>query len=109
MQGVGKKFRVQAPNASLSSIIHMGRKSRLHFTNPQKKHTMTESEGTTTTTLPTIGIKEEEEAHRVLHAEWIDGNMKLARNLGANEEKVSVLGQESREQQAQAQVQSSSL
>jgi len=33
--------------------------------------------------LSTIGIKEEEEAHRVLHAEWIDGSMKLARKLGA--------------------------
>jgi hypothetical protein len=63
----------------------MGRKSHLHFTNPQKKHTKTECEGTTTTTLSTIGIKEEEEeeAHRVLHTEWIDGSMKLARSLGA--------------------------
>jgi hypothetical protein len=79
--------------------------------NPQKKHTKTECEGTTTTTLSTIGIKEEEEeAHRVLHAEWIDGSMKLARNLrAANEEKMSVLGQGSREHQARAQVQSSSL
>jgi hypothetical protein len=50
---------------------------------PKKKHTETECEGTTTTTLSTIGIKEEEEAHRVLHAEWIDGSMKLARKLGA--------------------------
>jgi hypothetical protein len=41
----------------------------LQLTNPQKKHTKTECKGTTTTTLSTIGIKEEEEAHRVLHAE----------------------------------------
>jgi len=33
--------------------------------------------------LSTIGIKEEEEAHRVLHAEWIDESVKLARKLGA--------------------------
>jgi hypothetical protein len=45
---------------------------------PQKKHTKTECEGTTTTTLSASGIKEEEEAHRVLHAEWINGSMKLA-------------------------------
>jgi len=84
MKGVWKKFRIQAPNASLSSIIHMGRKSHLSISQiPKKKHTETECEGTTTTTLSTIGIKEEEEAHRVLHAEWIDGSMKLARKLGA--------------------------
>jgi hypothetical protein len=40
---------------------------------------------------------------------WINASMKLAWNLGANEEKVSVHGQGSREHQAGAQVQSSSL
>lgn len=70
MQGVWKKFRIQAPNASFIIYHSYGQKVIISNSQiPQKKHTKTECEGTTTTTLSTIGIKEEEEAHRVLHAE----------------------------------------
>jgi hypothetical protein len=88
----GSLEKIQISSTQCEFIIYdsYGQKKSFPFhKSPKKSHTKTECEGTTTTTLSTIGIKEEEEeAHRVLHAEWINGSMKLARNLGANEESV---------------------